>query len=201
MEKTKIMKVIIKWVPEEEGSEILMSDKLWNFTTDNFNGEIPFVDDKMLLNLPSEDSFKGYEPWKFKVVQRIWEPENSTIHLKVKLANPQEFLDLSEEEKAYLADRLNQEGFDRRPRRPKFSLEAAHVNTSKEQEIPEPRRPKPNLQKVHISQAIEKQKTPDLESATPKSYQEIIDATVHSRKRRQFDMYETTFTQIDQQGC
>jgi hypothetical protein len=88
-------------------------------------------------------------------------------------------LDLSEEKK----DSLKQEGFDRRSRRPKLSLEAAHVNTSKEQEIPEPMRPKPNLQTVHISQAIEKQKTPDLESATPESYQEITDTIVHSRNR------------------
>jgi hypothetical protein len=198
MEKSKAMKVVIKWSTEEDCETIIL-DKLWKFTTDNFNGEIPFVNDNMLLNLPSENSLKGYEPWKFQVVQRTWEPENSTIHLKVRLDNPQEFLDLSEEEKAYLADRLKQEGFDRGRRRPKLGSLNSTV-------------------RVNVSQTNEDQKTPDLESATPKGYQEeksrqesetktqvrdleITDTIIHSRKRRQLDMYETTFTQIDQQGC
>jgi hypothetical protein len=217
MEKYKVMKVIIQWSPEED-CETRILDKLWNFTTDNFSGEIPCVDDKMLLNLPSENSLKGYEPWKFQVIQRTWEPENSTIHLKVRLDNPQEFLDLSEEEKAYLADKLRREGSDRGRRRTPLSFETVHVNTTKEQEIPEPRRPKPNLQTVHISQTSEEQEIPDLESSTSKSYQEekshqeseaktqvrdleITDTIVHSRNKRQFDVYGTTFTQIHQQGC
>lgn len=200
MEKSKAVKVIIKWSTEEDCETIIL-DKLWKFTTDNFSGEIPCVGDRMLLKLPIDSPLGIYEPWKFQVVQRTWEPENSTIHLKVRLDNPQEFLDLSEEEKAYLADRLKQEGSDRGRRRTPLSLEGVRVNTTKEQEVPEQRRPKPNLQTVHISQASEEQEIPDLESATPKSYQEIIDATVHSRKRRQLDMHETTFTQIDQQGC
>jgi hypothetical protein len=73
------MKVIIQWSPEEEDSETLIMDKLWNFTTDNFGGEIPCVGDKMLLNLPIENPLGRYKPWQFKVVQRTWEPEQQEI--------------------------------------------------------------------------------------------------------------------------
>jgi hypothetical protein len=77
-----------------------------------------------------------HKPWKFQVVQRTWEPENSKIHLKVRLDNPQEFLDLSEEKKDTLKYRLEQEPYNKRPRRPPMSLERVHVVlTSEQQEI------------------------------------------------------------------
>ena len=196
MEKVNVVKVIIQWSPAEEDSETLIMDKLWNFTTDNFGGEIPCVGDKMLLNLPIENSLGRHKPWKFQVVQRTWEPENSKLHLKVRLDNPQEFLDLSEEKKDTLKYRLEQEPYNKRPRRPPMSLERVHVVLTSEQQETQ------DLERSTSKSDQEEEKShQESKAKTPVRDLEITDTIVHNRKRQQLDPYSATFTQIHQQGC
>ena len=111
------MNILIKWfVSKKEDPD---SVKLWRFSTDNFNHEIPKVGDFLSLDLPISKVYHlGSEMgcwsdyWLFKITRREWTPMSyysQPVVLEVELEDIQTFLELSKSLREGLKNFIDEE--------------------------------------------------------------------------------------------
>lgn len=113
------MNIEIRWFAGKEYKQIEFMIKTWDFTTEDFNGEIPRVGDKISLLLPiQKESQSKIEKtsWTFEITERTWHPEGKekSIALNVELVNPKSFWALSDEVKAELKETIDEERASKR---------------------------------------------------------------------------------------